>query len=347
MGKSTKQSHQPTTLYDHIRELQMRFFAVAATLAVAGVVVYAFYAPILAILSSPLHAPLYYSSPAGGFAFIMKICFTGGLIVAIPVLAYNLIMFVRPVFEKYLPMKTVFTTAFISTGLAMAGAMFAFYCILPESLTFFKGFDVSGLSALISADNYLGFVTNIIITFIIVFQIPLVISFIDKIKPLSPQRLLKFEKWIILGSLIVALIAPFTYDLVTSLLIALPIVALYNLSIIMIVVRHARLKRKDQSLVIKPVVAVAPIVIEEKMVENFAEELVTFKKPQPYPNIVSRNPVSMSRGAMEFNIKAKPQPVQPAAWVIERKMRRAAIIKQMGSFSEINRGAGVKRVATQ
>jgi sec-independent protein translocase protein TatC len=348
VGKSAKHSHQPTTLYDHIRELQMRFLAVFATLTVASFIVYAVYEPILAILSSPLNAPLYYSSPSGGFAFIMKICVMGALIITMPVLAYNLIMFVRPAFEKFLPMKRVFVTAGTSTILAIAGALFAFYCILPGSLAFFKGFDVSGLSALISADNYLGFVTNLIITFIVIFQLPLVIAFIDKIKPLQPKRLLKLEKWVVLGSLIISLILPFTYDFVTSILIAVPIIVLYNLSILIVVFNHASAARKVQAVVIKPVLADSTntsFALDEQVFDNFAEELAQLEKPQPAQPIVSKRPVSIAKGVMDVNLKAKPQQtVEPAAWVLERKLRREAIMKQMYAFSEVNRHASVKRV---
>jgi sec-independent protein translocase protein TatC len=212
VGKATRQPSKPTTLYDHIRELQMRLIVSAVALTVAGIIVYAFYGQLLKLLSSPLGAPLYYDTPAGSFSFIMKICFTGGLIIAIPVLIYNLIMFVRPAFGETLPKRRVYLTTIASTFLAMAGAMFAYTVILPGALKFFAGFQVSGLSALISADNYLGFVTNIIITFVIMFQLPLLIMFFDTIKPISPKKLLKGEKWVVLGSLVLALIVPFTYD---------------------------------------------------------------------------------------------------------------------------------------
>lgn len=326
MGQSVKYLHPPTTLYDHIRELQMRLFVVVIALVVAGVIVYIFYAPILAILSSPLNAPLYYTSPAGGFAFIMKICFTGALIIAIPVLSYNLIMFIRPAFIKYLPMKLVFKTVGISTGLAIAGAIFAFYCILPGTLLFFKGFDVNGLNALISADNYLGFVTNIIITFVIVFQIPLIIAFIDKIKPLMPRKLLKMEKWVILGSLVVALLAPFTYDLVTSLLIALPIIALYNLSIVMVVIRH---NRAVYSIIIKPVLVSEP-ALDDQIIASLADELVNLEKSIPIPIVVpNRTSMDIRRQTVQ------PAAVEPADWVLERKLRRAAISSNVHVFSDI------------
>lgn len=337
MGQSVQIISSSTTVHDHIRELQMRLIVSAVALAVAGTIVYFFYAPILAFLSSPLGAPLYYSSPSGSFTFVMRICFTGALVFTIPILAYNIIMFVRPAFIKVLPMKRVFVTVGSSTALAIAGAIFAFYCILPGTLSFFKGFQVTGLNALISADNYLGFVTNIIIMFVIVFQIPLIIAFIDKIKPLQPRKLLRIEKWVVLGSLIVALLAPFTYDLVTSLLIALPIIVLYNLSIILVVFQHTRAahitKTAIRATIVKPTENTVELVLSlnELTFESLSDELAGLEKSKPVSTIPS--------GYSVMDVKrqnTRPETVSPAAWVAERQARRAAALNvQVHVFSDI------------
>ncbi|MEI7539311.1 MAG: twin-arginine translocase subunit TatC [Candidatus Saccharibacteria bacterium] len=230
MKRSNKQSPQATKLFDHIRELRTRFFVCLAVLIVSGFIVYFFYEPILTILRSPLNAPLYYSNPAGSFAFVMKICLMSAITITTPVMIYNLIMFIRPAFKETVPTARVYLTTIYSIIMATSGAIFAYFCIIPGTLKFFSGFQVNGLQALISADGYLNFVTNIIITFVIVFQIPLLIVFADRIKPIPPMKMLKMEKWVILGSLIIAAVVPFAFDLMTCLFIALPIVVLYNIT---------------------------------------------------------------------------------------------------------------------
>jgi len=245
MKRSTSRAQPAAKLSDHIRELQKRILVSVLALVSAGGVVYAFYEPLINILRSPLGEPLYYTSPAGSFGFVMRICLVGGLAIAMPVLVYNMVMFVRPAFKETLSLKRVYLTSAMSSILAISGAAFGFLCILPGTLHFFGGYQVGGLSALISADSYLTFVINIIVTFMLVFQLPLLISFIDIIKPLPPKKLLSYEKWVILGSLIVSLIVPFSFDLLTSLLVALPIVVLFNLSIVIVALRHAAIKRKQ------------------------------------------------------------------------------------------------------
>ena len=327
MKRSKKQSPQATKLIDHVRELQKRLLVSVIVLLVVGVGVYYFYGPILEFLRSPLGTPLYYTTPGGSFAFIMKICFMGALAISIPVLVYNLIMFARPAFVTALPRKRVYLMTVASSVLAFAGAAFAFFIIVPGSLHFFAGFQMNGLSALISADSYLNFVTNVIITFIIVFQLPLLISFIDKIKPLKPGKLLKMEKWVVLGSLVIALIVPFSYDMTTSLFIAAPIIVLYNLSIIVVLVQHARSRRIERILERKRhVVSAIPssrLALETISYEDFVSDPIPTPAPHLYTSIespaelpITMSPQFVASPVMDIRPRRKrPEQVQPAAWV--------------------------------
>jgi len=337
VGQPVQYLDKIATVNDHIRELVFRLSISLVAMLVVGTLVFAFYEQILAVLSSPLGQPLYYSNPAGSFNFIMKICFTGALIITIPILTFNLIMFIRPAFEKALSMRRILTTTGLSTLLAITGAAFAFYCILPGTLKFFSDFQVSGLKALISADSYLTFITNLIIMFVLVFQIPLFIIFMDHIKPLKPKKLLKKGKWIIVGSLIVTIIQPFTYDFVTSLYIALPIIVLYYISIAAVVIQHYLLRQKENKL-IHSVIA-SPIInnVDESLLdnivyENILGELSNLDKPKPISTIPSGHSVMDVK-----KTSIQTQQVQPAAWVLERKARRAEFSKKVHVFSDIRR----------
>jgi sec-independent protein translocase protein TatC len=229
---------KPTTLYDHLRELQFRLLASVSVLIVGGVIGYFFYSPIFQLIRSPLHTPLYYSTPAGSFLFVMKIALLVAIAFALPVIIYNLIMFIQPAFATKLSKKRIYATTTGSIILAVCGALFAFYIILPASIKFFVGFQVTGLNALLDASTYLNFVVNIVISFMIVFQLPLIISFIDHIKPISPKKLLKYEKYVIIGAALIGVLAPFSFDPITELLIAAPIVVLFNLSIVLVALEH-------------------------------------------------------------------------------------------------------------
>jgi len=299
-----KQKPETTSMAvrDHIRELERRLLVVFVLLVAAGVTSYFYYHQILDILRAPLHQELYYTTPVGSFAFIMRICMIGGIAVAIPAIIYNLLMFVRPAFSKPMQRGMIILVTLASLGLAALGALFSYSVILPGALHFFGGFSVDGLSALISADNYLNFVINALIVFMLMFQLPLIITIIDRMKPLQMKKLFKAERWVILGSLVVALLVPFAMDLSVSLLISLPIILLYNLSIAIVAVRHSLTKKSKPVKQSKEVNIKSPVVTAGQLVTVNPAQIKATAVPavqtQPSQTIISPNKTP--------TIKAKP-----------------------------------------
>lgn len=237
-------SQRATTMFHHVREIQFRLLAVVAVLIVGMAVGYFFYEQLFQFIKSPLHTALHYTSPAGSFNFIIKICMMVGLVGALPVAVYNIIMFIQPALRERISTLRVYVTTLLSLSFALAGASFAFAVIIPMALAFFFKFQVNGLEALISADDYLQFVVNVIVTFALLFQLPLIMSFIDHIRPLPPRKLFKAEKFIVVGSIAVGILVPFALDPIVQLLIASPIIILYNLSIVIVVLQQRGRKRR-------------------------------------------------------------------------------------------------------
>lgn len=296
---------QLVSFSDHLRELFVRIGWSLFVLLAASLVVYEFYEPILDILRAPLGTTLYYSNPAGSFSFIMRICLMGALLVTIPVIVYNIIMFVRPAFKKVISKKRIIMTVMFSAMLACAGALFAYYIILPGSLKFFAGFQVEGLDALISADNYLNYVVSIMTTFIIMFQIPLLLLFIDHVKPIKPSKLFKSEKYIVLASVAFALLTPFSFDILTMVLIALPAIVLYNLSIAMVLLQQKRRAKKSikHSTIMQPKIS-TNAQLDPSLIKAFSSEA-----PRIKPAIISQkrptltNNIQPRKTYMDFAVR--------------------------------------------
>jgi hypothetical protein len=235
----------------------------------------------------------------------------------------------------------------MSSVLAISGAAFAFTCILPGTLHFFGGYQIGGITALISADSYLSFVINIIVTFILVFQLPLLISFIDIIKPLKPKKLFSYEKWVILGSLIISLVVPFSYDIVTSLLVALPIIILFNLSIVIVLTRHAAEDRKARTSAKAALIAARNSnEIFDLPLEYFAfESLNSQIEEAPVainPDITSNR--SHRAGMDIISTKKPPVPVEPAEWY-QRKHQPIAVDPRARRISDFQVMPGANRVS--
>jgi len=329
----------------HVKEFQIRLLVILAVLILGMVVGYYFYEPLFAFIKAPLNGPLHYTSPSGSFSFVIKICLLIGTISVIPIAVYNVIMFIQPALRKRLSRARVYFTTLFSLLLAALGAAFAFLIIIPLALQFFYKFQVDGLVALISADDYLKFVVSVIITFVLIFQLPLLISLIDHIKPLPPKKLFKAEKWIIVGSVTIGVLVPFAFDPFVQLLIASPIIILYNLSIVIVIIQHRMRARSDKKALrtykeqpeqVKPLVATP--VVSQPMPQPRAVPMpaalqpsapTSAKKAPVFSDFTRRNPTKSLVGPKPSVSLQKPVVSRPAQARSTSPARPARLITDM------------------
>lgn len=230
---------QPFT--EHVQELRRRLLWVALVLVSAGGVAYLYRQSIIDFVARPLKQTLFYTSPSGGFTFIMQICLTVGATAAIPVFVYHLARFTAPAFENgKLSSRRILAIILATTLLAIAGLAFAYWVVLPDSFHFFAGFSGGSVKPLITANEYLNFTLGAAVTFAMLFQLPLLLLFFNSIKRFPPGSLRKYRRHVIVGSLALALILPFTYDPITQFVVAVPVIALYELSIMLIWLSNRR-----------------------------------------------------------------------------------------------------------
>jgi sec-independent protein translocase protein TatC len=244
------------TFSDHVTELRKRLLYIALAVFIFSSLGYMYRDPIIDFLQRPLGAPLFFNSPAGSFNFVIQISMMIGFMVAIPVIIYQLARFIEPALPKRLTRWAILEVMLASSTLALMGAAFGYFILIPSSLEFFLGFSSEQIKPLISTNEYLRYVINILVAFAIIFQIPLIVLFINRIKPLQPKKLLKYQRHIIVGSLGLALVLPFTYDPFTMFMIALPMVFLYYFSIILVWARNR--SRKTEVSIPKATLTVDP-----------------------------------------------------------------------------------------
>ncbi|HUC21000.1 MAG TPA: twin-arginine translocase subunit TatC [Candidatus Polarisedimenticolaceae bacterium] len=232
MTKATSQRSRQRFI-DHVGELRQRLFWWVLVFIGGSGLGYLWREPVQDLLAAPLHQPLYYTSPAGGFNFVFQICLLFGLFVSLPVLVYQLLRFIQPAMPN--PSKKVLVVAVISSiGLAMAGANFAYFISLPAALHFLTAFAPEGVKALISTDAYMSFIGWYLVGFAILFQLPLLMLLINKVTPLGPGSLLRKLPAVTLASFIVAAVLTPTADPLNQTLMAGPIIALYLLTALLI-----------------------------------------------------------------------------------------------------------------
>jgi len=236
---------EPKPFVEHVQELRRRLAWSVFVLLVFSGVGYLVRDPILNWLQAPLHGNLYYSNVTGAFEFVMQACLLVGVLAAIPVVVYNLIAFIQPALKYPATRGQIAGVVVASCALAIGGVGFAYYVSLPAVLHFMSTIDVSHLHPLIAANSYLSFVIAYLGTFAAIFQLPLVILFIDRFTPLPPAGLRRWRKWVIIGAFGAALVLPIAPDPVSQVMLALPIVIQYELSIWLVVLAHRRRRRLE------------------------------------------------------------------------------------------------------
>lgn len=234
------------TAGQHLKELRMRLFIVAIFFILGACLAYSFQEPVINAVLAPLKGEeLVYLNPAGGFSFIFMISIYAGLALALPVLIQQLYAFVRPALPEAAQKKSVML---IVGGflLLFAGVAFGYFVAVPNALLFLYGFADKFINASLTADSYLNFVIAYTLGIGMVFQIPLLLLLINSVKPLSPGGLMKSERWVILGSFIVAAIITPTPDPINQTIIAGPVIIVYQIGVIIILVAHYKKRRVEK-----------------------------------------------------------------------------------------------------
>ncbi|MBP7760628.1 twin-arginine translocase subunit TatC [Candidatus Saccharibacteria bacterium] len=232
---------QPLTFLDHLQELKMRLFWVAVFFVVVSALTYPFFDAIVHVLTAPIGStPLYYMTPAGGLSFVIKICMYVGVVGTLPVIVYHLYRFVAPVISEP-RRRTVVIYTLASVGLAAMGVLFGYFVSLPAALHFLTSINIDQISSLITVDSYIAFVFAYLIAGALLFQLPLVLSIIDSVTPLKPRRLMDFQRHVIVASFVIAAIITPTPDAVNQVILAVPIIVMYQLGIVLVWLRHRSL----------------------------------------------------------------------------------------------------------
>ncbi len=236
---------------EHLEELRWRLIKSIAAIIFFGLAAYFFSDIILALLLRPYNEAvsalnngeskkLIFLTPTGGFMIHLKLSIFAGLILAIPVVFYQLWQFVVPgLFEKerrYVPI-----VAFFSTICFLSGALFCYFFVLPYGLSFLLGYETADLVATISVNEYLEFVSMMILVFGLVFELPILSYFLTRIGFLTPAFMRHYRRHgIVVMFIIAAILTP--PDVFSQLLLAGPLLVLYELSIL--VSKLAQRKRR-------------------------------------------------------------------------------------------------------
>lgn len=245
ISNSSQVSGSSPVFMDHIRELQWRLAIVALAFLATGAAVYPFFDKIVALLLKPLgnNLSLVYLTPGGAFNFAVQVCIYAAMIGALPVALYHIYRFVMPAVEKT-TLRGVLGYSLSSLLLAAIGVAFSYFLALPAAIQFLTSFDLKNISPMLTVESYLSFVMTYLLAGALLFQLPLFMTIINRIKPMTPRMLMSGQRHVILWSVVFAAVISPTPDAVNQLLLAAPMIVMYQVGIVIILLKNR--KRADK-----------------------------------------------------------------------------------------------------
>ena len=299
-NSGTTASTELPTFLDHIHELRRRLFWVVAVILVTSAAAYPFLDAILSVLTAPLGGQqLYYLTPIGGFSFSIKICFYVGIVVAVPIIMYHLYRYIEPLMGRTLRRSALFYVG-LSALMAAVGVAFAYFVSLPGALHFLTGMDLKNIQAMLTVDSYLTFVMTYLLGAALLFQIPLLLTITNNMTPLQPKKLMKLQRYVIVGAFILAAIISPTPDIMNQLLLALPVIVMYQVGVALVWLQNRSRAKKARKQIVQP------------QYEFKDQQPVEVSKPvavqKPAVAAVAVAPVAIAPTAVQKPLMAKPQP---------------------------------------
>jgi sec-independent protein translocase protein TatC len=232
----TEELKMPFT--EHLQDLRKRLVVSVIAIFVGFVICYAFKEKIFELLIRPwvLALPkgqmtkLIYTAPHEAFFTYLKVSFIAGTGLAIPVIVYQLWLFIAPgLYEKE---KLIFIPVVLASTLFFAGgAMFGYFVVFPFGFQFFTSFASDFITPMISTREFLSFSVRMLLAFGFVFELPIFCFLLAKLGMITSGSLKRKRKIAIVMIFVIAAAITPSPDVMSQLLMAGPLLVLYELSV--------------------------------------------------------------------------------------------------------------------
>ena len=220
----------------HLEELRNRLIKCFIAVGVGFVGSFGFKEKLFDILVKPLMDvmeagdKLIFTGLPEAFFTYLKVSFLSGIMLASPVILYQFWMFVAPgLYEK--ERRLLVPIVILSSFFFIGGSLFGYFMVFPLGFKFFLSFATETIRPLPSMKEYLSFSAKLLLAFGLVFELPLVLTFLARLGVVSVSFLKKHRKYALLLFFVgAAILTP--PDVITQILMALPLMILYEISII-------------------------------------------------------------------------------------------------------------------
>lgn len=232
-------------MLDHLDELRKRIMIVAGAFIILFIGVFIFVQDIYEWFTKDLDMPLAVLGPLDIIVIYFTLAAVLAFALTIPILVFQIWLFVRPgLTTKEQKASLIYIPA--SFVLFLAGLAFGFYVVLPIVLSFLLELGSGTFETMFTADRYFNFVLRMTLPFSILFEMPLIVMFLTTIGLITPAGMKKNRKYAYFALIVLSvLISP--PDLLSDILVIIPLLFLYEVSISMAkIVYKRRLKRERE-----------------------------------------------------------------------------------------------------
>jgi sec-independent protein translocase protein TatC len=221
-----------TPLQRHIGSLKRRLYWCGATFLVACVITFPYANDMIAWLKMPYPDDLIFYAPTEAIFAAIKVALLGGVALSMPFFLYHLWRFLQP---ALLPgeQRWIIPMLGVASILFALGVAFANFVIVPLALQFMLQFGIDrALVPQLAVGFYVDFNVKFLLTFGLAFELPLAITLLSKLRVITPDMLAHYRKHAIMVNLILSAILTPTSDLFNLLLMAVPLMVLYEIGIL-------------------------------------------------------------------------------------------------------------------
>ena len=221
------------TILGHLAELRGRLLKSVIAVLITSIVAFIFSDQIFHILTYPAAGTgvnLVYIDMTEMLGVYMKVCLTAGVALAMPYLVYHILMFVFPALTFMERKYILILLPWIALMFA-GGIVFSYYVLIPPAIKFLLTFGSDIAVPQIRIGSYITVVTRVILATGIVFELPVISTFLARLGIVTSAWLASKRKFAVVISFILAAIITPTFDPINQTMVALPIILLYEMSI--------------------------------------------------------------------------------------------------------------------
>ncbi len=234
----------------HLRELRKRVLWSLIAVVITTAASFFFADQIINFLKVPAgNVQFIFIEVTEAFSTYMKVCFIVGIIAAMPVIMYNIMMFVIPALTSREKKSVLLFLPWILV-MFFGGIYFGYKFLIPPATHFLLGFGSNVALIQPRLSNYVNFVINLLLTIGLIFEMPVVVAFLARIGVISARWLMNKQKIVIIVSFIVSAAITPTPDAINQTIVAGTLIVLYQLSILIAWLTEKRKKKTAEVITI-------------------------------------------------------------------------------------------------